>query len=294
MHSAMALTVLGRRGVRHLYNEHNYIAHPFVGNNLRYLVPLTDAFSTLGWTSPDHPKAITGASLFKWTDSEPVRPGGQDILYIASLPQVRVPEINASYGESGPVNVPRYFDFVQSFLSALPEATLRDMVVRAYPTGYPRTLQAWDFKYRLRDQLSKVKRMDDSEGGARVLMRNARLVIIDYFSTSFIETMLADLPMIFLWNRNTRYVGDTHRDFFAQLIDAGVCQTDPVAAACFIGRIQDDPQAWWQRPEVRAARAAFLSANVGNPRVLVDLLLHLARQPEAHAAPSGYSKSSDG
>ena len=49
MYTAVALAVLGQSGVRHLYNEHNYYAHPFVGNNLPFLIPLVDEFATLGW-----------------------------------------------------------------------------------------------------------------------------------------------------------------------------------------------------------------------------------------------------
>jgi putative transferase (TIGR04331 family) len=275
MYSSMALAVLGQRGVRHLYNEHNYLAYPFLGNNLKYLIPLTDAFVTMGWKAPDYPAAIPGASLFPWTDSVP-RTGGDDILYIASLPQVRAPEVNSSYGDSGPVNVPRYFEFVESFLAALSGATRGEMVVRAYPVALPRTIQAWDFKYRLRKLLAEMKLVDDSERGARALMRSAKLVVVDYFSTSFIEAMLADLPTLFLWNRSTRYIADAHRDFFTPLAREGICQVDPVAAAQFVERIKHDPQSWWQRPAVRNARRDFLAANVGQPDVLVHRLLRLA------------------
>jgi putative transferase (TIGR04331 family) len=148
--------------------------------------------------------------------------------------------------------------------------------MRAYPTGYPRTLQAWDFKFRLRDQLTRVRRVDETEGRARRLMYAARLVVVDYFSTAFLETLLADIPTIFLWNTNTRYVADAHRDFFDALIEAGVCQTDPVQAAAFVERVKVDPDAWWQRDEVRRAVHGFLAANMGPPAALIDCLLRLA------------------
>ena len=278
MYTSVALAVLEQAGVRHLYNEHNYFAHPFLGNNLRFLVPLVDEFATLGWSTDADARVIPSASLFGWTNTERHDPHG-GIVMVSSLPQVRAAEINACYGAAGPVNVPRYFDFVESFLTALSDEARGEMVVRAYPTAYPRALQAWDFKYRLRACLAGVRRVDDSNGGARVLMRSARLVILDYVTTSFIESMLMDVPTVILWNTRTRYLLDEYRDFFAPLQRVGICQTDPVDAARFVDLIKDESDSWWQGVDTRAARDEFLASNFGEPRVLTEHLLRLASSP---------------
>ncbi len=275
MYTAVALAVLQQSGARHLYNEHNYFAHPFVGNNLQFLIPLVDEFATLGWRSDQDPRIVPAASLFGWTMPGQYDPRGRVVL-VSSLPQVRAAEINACYGEAGPVNVPRYFQFIAMFLTTLSDATRGELIVRPYPTAFPRTLQAWDYKYRLRDCLAGVGKIDDSPGGARELMRSARLVVLDYFSTSFIESMLMDLPTVFLWNKNTRYLLDEHADFFAPLQRVGICQSDPVVAARFVESIKDDPARWWHRADTRAARDEFIAANFGQPSVLVERLLRLS------------------
>ena len=47
--SSLSMAVLSQRRVKHIYNEHNYLAHFLDGNNLKHLEPLTDEFVTLGW-----------------------------------------------------------------------------------------------------------------------------------------------------------------------------------------------------------------------------------------------------
>jgi putative transferase (TIGR04331 family) len=276
MHTAMALAVLGQSGIRHLYNEHNYFAHPFVGNNLQFVIPLVDEFATLGWHAQGDPRIVASGSLFGWRAPERTEPHG-GIVLVSSLPQVRAPEISACYGEAGPVNVPRYFDFLETFLCGLADDTLAELIVRAYPTGYPRTLQAWDFKYRLEESLAKVKEVNDSEGGAKALIGGARLVVLDYFSTSSIEALSMNVPTVVLWNPRTRYLLDEYSDFFAPLRRAGICQADPGGAARFIEQIKTYPGGWWHDPGTKAAREEFLAKNFGKPSVLIRRILKLAR-----------------
>jgi putative transferase (TIGR04331 family) len=88
--------------------------------------------------------------------------------------------------------------------------------------------------------------------------------------------MLMDLPTVFFWNENTRYLLDDHADFFASLQRVGICQPDPIAAARFVESIKDDPARWWHRADTRAARDEFIAANFGQPSVLVERLLRLS------------------
>jgi putative transferase (TIGR04331 family) len=276
MHTAFALAVLVERGVRHIYNEHNYLAHPFFGNNLKYIMPLVDECATLGWQS-ENTKIVPGASLFPWVDG-PRRHDADGLLYISGLPQVRAPEINASYGEAGAVNAPRYLDFVRRFFAGLSDSTLREITFRGYPARHAGTMQAYDLRRWLDAPLKKIAAVDDMAPSARSLMRRARLVVVDYLSTAYLEAMMLDVPTVFFWNPDAYYLEAGHREFFARLASVGVCQTDPLEAASFVERIRPDPERWWRSAPVREARSAFLGENMGEPRALVDHLLRRSRE----------------
>jgi putative transferase (TIGR04331 family) len=276
--TSMALAVLGESGVKHIYNEHNALGHPFLGNNLKYLFPMVDRFVSLGWSDDSVANLTKGASLFPWID-EPSPAKEHDLLFISSLPNVRAPEINAGYGESGAQNVPSYLEMNQMFFSHLKEETIKSMVFRAYPAQWARLALTYDQPHCLREYMQKIKIFDDGSCPARALMKRSRLTVLNYLSTAYLEAMLADVPTVFLWNRNNYYLEERYHNFFDELVVAGICQTDAVCAARFVEKIKGDPEGWWQRPEVRSARDRFLSANIGQPKAMIDFLLALQHSP---------------
>jgi len=276
--SALAMAVLQLQGIKHVYNEHNYLAHPFLGNNLKYIHPLVDEFITLGWENKSIPNLIRGASLFPWTEKE--KSGKEhDLLFISSIPNTRVPEVNASYGESGARVVPAYLEMNRRFFKTLDESTLCTMVYRAYPASAARQALAWDQEYVLQEFLNRVKLIDDTDTSARLLMQRSRLTVVNYLSTSYLEALLADVPTIILWNEHAYLLEDRYEGFFDGLVAARICHTDPAEAARFVDQIKKDPESWWLSPTVRRARAAFLETNIGSPSVLVKHLVDHARGP---------------
>ncbi len=131
---SLALAILRERGVGHTYNEHNYLAHPFLGNNLKYILPLVDEFASLGWYDPSIPNLVRSASLFPWVENKKLSKKKHDLLFISSIPNTRAPELNSSYGESGERVVPSYLEMNRRFFEALSEETLAGMVFRDYPS----------------------------------------------------------------------------------------------------------------------------------------------------------------
>jgi putative transferase (TIGR04331 family) len=284
--SALFLALAREAGKRHLYNEHNYLGHPFLGNNLKYIYPLVDEFATLGWASNGIPNLVPAASLFPWTaEGNPGEPRG--ILFVASIPNARAPEINASYGESGPFAALSYLRMVRSFLGALSDAALRQVTFRDYPSRHRNEALHLDQRHFLKDYLARVRAVNEAPGSARTLMRQAALVVIGYLSTSYIEALVADIPTVVLWNKETYHLDDKYASFFDSLASAGVFQAEPVQAATFVERIWRDPQAWWQSPAVRSARADFLSSNIGDARTMISHLVARANDAAPLDADAG-------
>ena len=272
--TSLALAVLQNRNVRHIYNEHNYLSHFFLGSNLKYLVPLVDEFASLGWQDSSIPNLVRGASLFQWVDKEATCNKEHAILFVMSLPLTFAPEINAAYGESGAYRAQEYLVMNQRFLDRLGEDTLGEMYIRSYPQRYTRDWLAWDQAFVLAPYLSKVKVYENNSSiSGKTLIQQSRLVVVNYLSTTYLESIIADIPTIFILNKDAYLLTEKYMGFFDALIDVGVCQTKPEDAADFVNRIKDNPERWWRSSAVRKAKSAFLNANIGNPEVMIQHLL---------------------
>lgn len=275
---SLSLAVLSQRGVKHIYNEHNYLSYFFVGSNLKYLAQLTDEFVTLGWDDPSIPNLIRGASLFQWVKKDHGHNKKEhDILFICGLPMARAPEINAGYGDSGAYRALEYFDMNRRFLEGLGEDTLGKLYFRSYPSWAIRDCLTWDPAFVLAPYISKAKTYDASTSMGKLLMQRSRLVVINYVSTSYLESIIANIPTVFLWNRDTNLFTERHMGAFDTLIESGICQTNPENAATFINNIKGNPEEWWQSAAVQNSRREFLKANIGEPDVMIQYLLTKAR-----------------
>ena len=271
MATAFALAILKERGVRHIYNEHNYLAYPFLGNNLKYLIPLVDEYATLGWHDARAPHLTRGASLFAWKAS-PRAPRTIPLLIVGSIATAHPPEVNASYGEAGTFNAQSYYRFMNDFLGHLPDDVLRAAVYRGYPKTFTDRALHYGDTQLLAAHIGRLHYDNDPQTSAKALMGKARLVVVSYLSTAYLEALISDIPTVILWNRQTYLLEQAHPGVFADLLAAEVFQDDPVRAAQFVSRIAAAPERWWQTARVREARARFLAQNLGEPSRMLDIL----------------------
>lgn len=275
--SSLAMAVAKTMGIRHICNEHNYLARIFVGNNLKYQVRLVDEFLTLGWFDGSLPNITRGASLYRWSEPNTDTEKKHDILLICGLPLARVPEVTTGYGDSGAYRALSYFGFTKKFMAALESETLKTVYVRSYPRALTQQWLCWDQADAFAPEIARAKHYDDSGDDIHKLMGEARLIVVNYLSTSYLEAIIADIPTVVLWNRDTNLFSRQYQDAFDALIESGICHTDPESAARFVNTMKDDPERWWRSPKVRRARQQFLDANIGNPDVMLDYLFNKVR-----------------
>lgn len=281
-YSAIAIAILQQRGVKHLYNEHNFLSHHFLCNNHMYLFPLVDEFISLGWYDASVPNMVRGSSLFEWVEEKQYRKEHR-LLFVSGQPAVKPPEVNAAYGDFGGLNAQSHLKFNDAFFTGLSDSTLASVVYRGYPIDsltvakleYP--MFAYDQEYVLKEHVRKFKLLDNVSPSAKILMQKSELVVVDYLSTSYVESMLADIPTIFFWNQDIYPLYEKYSGFYASLRAVGICQTDPAEAVAFIESIIDNPLDWWQRDSVQEARKNFLGENFGDINILRKYLLTLAR-----------------
>lgn len=269
----IALALLKERGIRHIYNEHNYLEHPWVGSLIYREAGLSDIFVSMGWYSDKISNIVKGASLFQFELNETPKKRYK-ICFVSSSASSKRPNYTASYGWACE-NAPKYFKFVKLFLGSLSNQTRCEMLYRGYPVSNPEDWLAYDQDFMLDPYLEHMQK-DDINIPGRLTMLQSNLVIVDYISTSYLEALIMNIPTIFFWNPDACYLSSDYSDFFDSLISVGICQTDPVAAAHFVESVKEDPEKWWQSRSVQDAKNRFLSRNIGDPQIMIDYLIRLS------------------
>ena len=133
--TSFAIAILKDNDVKLIYNEHNYLGHPFLGNNLKYISKLVFKYFTLGWKDKNNKKIVSSGSLFE--SLSPINVSNKekfiDILFVSSVPTVKIQDFNGSYGESGSENVLNYFKFLNSFFKSLKSNILKKYILELIP-----------------------------------------------------------------------------------------------------------------------------------------------------------------
>lgn len=277
-YSSIATALLREKGIRHIYNEHNFLTHQFLCNNHKYILPLVDEFITLGWFKSGIKNLIVGGSLRNWVAEKRFAHQKHGILYVSAPPAIKTPEFNAAYGDFGAFNARSHLSFTLQFFQSLERSTIQMIVYRDYPLDHHRVSQVspkmvgYDQEYLLGEFMSLVKKRD-KQTSSRTLMAQSRLVIVEYLSTSYLESILSDIPTIVFWNQETYHLTEESAQIYTGLIDVGIVQINPVLAAQFVERIKGAPEVWWSSPRVKLAIHSFLSENIGNPDAITNYLL---------------------
>lgn len=89
------------------------------------------------------------------------------------------------------------------------------------------------------------------------LMKNARMVVADHPSTSFLEALVINVPCVFFW-REEYFPGSRRADnYLSALCSVGVLHHKPEAAAEQVNRVFCCLDEWWFSKPVQEARNSF-------------------------------------
>ena len=103
-------------------------------------------------------------------------------------------------------------------------------------------------------------------------MSKSKLVLVDYFSTSVLESLCSDIPTILLLGGNYK-LNKEYSTFFESLILAGIVQENPISASNLVDKIIENPSKWWESDKVKSAVNLFLTKNLSVDNSLNNFLL---------------------
>lgn len=147
--------------------------------------------------------------------------------------------------------MPDYMAEQARFWGALAEKPRRLMALRLY---------AQDYGWGIREYMEAAAPDLRIEGWNKPFyarMRESRLCIATYNSTTYLETLAASFPTLIFWNPGYNQLREEAVPYFEQLRSCGILHYTPESAARKLNQIYDDPQEWWRQPDVENAREVF-------------------------------------
>jgi putative transferase (TIGR04331 family) len=273
-HDASFLLAVSKElyGISHYYNEHNKLNHFYKYNINSIISKMTECYLTLGWSDKSNLKYIKLGSLYEYIYKGKKK--NTLILYISTVGFSKVSEFaNSSFDTSGN-NVEKYISFRNNFLKNLPIDILEKITYKGYAYNSEWN-SIWDIDLEFRYKIKQYQ----GNNKAKQLMLKSRLVIVDYQSTSHLESLLMNIPTIFFWIIGTYEINNEFTGEYDNLISCGICQTNSEEAANFISELEKNHsiEKWWHSDKTQSARKEFLDRNIGNPKDAINFYLSLAK-----------------
>lgn len=147
--------------------------------------------------------------------------------------------------------MPDYLAEQARFWSALAEKPRQLMALRLY---------AQDYGWGIREYMETAAPGLRIEGWNKPFyarMRESRLCIATYNSTTYLETLAANFPTLIFWNPSYNQLREEAIPYFEQLRSCGILHYTAESAARKLNQVYADPQEWWRQPEVEDAKKAF-------------------------------------
>jgi putative transferase (TIGR04331 family) len=145
-----------------------------------------------------------------------------------------------------------YINLKIQFLENLTPENRKILIYRPFPTS-----SKWDTESRIRNKFRDLK-MDNIDNYYHQL-EAAALVVCDTNQTSFLESLVANIPTIAFWNPDHWEIRSNAKPFFDLLYEVGILHKTPKEAAEAINANIESLNDWWQSPNTQKVRCKFVS-----------------------------------
>jgi len=148
---------------------------------------------------------------------------------------------------------PQYLKYLNDqckFIEQLNTSVVQNLLIRLFPLDY-----GWNEVLRFKN-LNSSLRFDKQKDIIKSL-KLSRLCVVNFNSTTFLETFNLNFPTILLLNKKFDELRVSAKPYFDILEKAGILFYDPTLAANKINEIWDNVEVWWNDQKVKAAVNIF-------------------------------------
>ena len=145
----------------------------------------------------------------------------------------------------------QYFDQQCRFVQSLSKEIQSHLQIRLFSED-----RGWFQKERWLDRFTGIA-IDDGLQSIDSLIKRAKIVICTYSGTTYLDTLVCNVPTVMFWAPKHWEQGPSCQVYFDQLKSAGIYHETPESAANHLTKIWNNIDAWWQDPIVQKAREDF-------------------------------------
>lgn len=137
-------------------------------------------------------------------------------------------------------NYLNYLNWQYRFISSLLPEIRRETRLRINQNDY-----GWDFRERWNECSYSDVEIENTDKPFWESLRNSRIYVADYLSTTFLEALSADKPTVLFWDHGITELTEESKAYYDELYRAGILHVDPESAAKSVNLVYDDVESWW-------------------------------------------------
>jgi len=239
------------RGSRLVLSQHG--GHHGMGrwsSELKHEMAISDIYFTWGWSEKDNIKICPMPSgKLSGLKKEKIRPKKDGIILwvLMGIPRYSYWMYSIPIGPQ----MLTYFEEQKRFVDGVSEPVRDLLLIRPYMRDF-----GWNDRLRLKNMMPSIKQ-DNEKKPFLEKLKESRLFIGTYNSTTYLETFAADFPTIIFWNPLYWELREEAEPYFKLLHDAGILHYSPESAAKKVNDIFHDPMSWWMLDNVQRAKNIF-------------------------------------
>jgi putative transferase (TIGR04331 family) len=212
---------------------------------------LADSYMVWGWADGNpvcHNLPDPRVSRLLYVRRESKEPSDKRVLFVTTSHPRYLYRFHSS-----PVGTQweEYYDWELRFLSAISPAIRASIVFRSYMYEFGHSARA-----RISERFPDVCWDDGRPLHSR--LKNSRIAIFDNSATTFLESLVANVPTLLFWDPQRWEVRAEAESYFDALRQAEILHDSPESAALKLMQVYDSPAGWWLSEDVQRARQSFV------------------------------------
>ena len=210
-------------------------------------IAIADKWLSWGWKDLTRENIIPIGNLRSSGRSVKYDPDGGALLVETSLPRYSCHLLSIPISR-------QYLDYLEDqmlFLQELPHQLQKEVLLKLYSVNY-----GWDEVERWKDRMPEIK-VDLGCNNIEKLINKCRIYVSTYNATTYLESLIWNVPTIIFWNPKHWELTEDVRPYFELLESVGILHKTPQGAAQQMVKVWDNVSGWWEASEVQSVREKF-------------------------------------
>ena len=208
-----------------------------------YETSISDKFYTWGWSQDNKDYEYLPPPFFIKRKS--MLKKNKNLLTLSILPRYLDCLQFFPEGERNQVCIDNTISFLKNLLNL-------NLTIKTYPNDY-----GWGIRRQIENNKIKFP-FYKGKKSARELMPHFSLIIHNYLSTSFLESLAANIPTVCFYDSMVYEFRDSFKTFSDSFLKLGIFHENPINAAYHVNSVQSNVSDWWNQHELQETVNEFV------------------------------------